>query len=394
MPNSYEVRSVGESLPEYSSIAAESLLVADPSTWKTYVDRVGIENFRGVFSGSRLVGGLCFYRMGQWFGGHQLDCAGYSGVAINSADRGRGACGQLLRQTLRENFEEGFPLAALYASTQQLYRSVGFEQAGVRTQYELPMSSIGPGCRDLDIHRFAEPPIDLLDRVASERARNSNGNPARTHGMWQRLIHPFDCHGTVTYLLGNLQSPEGYLIIRSATRAGGVPQALVSSDLAANTPAALERLMALIYDHRSMCDGFVWNGPPNDSFLLSADEQFAKVRDTMRWMLRILNVREALSQRGYPPDLRETLHLHIDDPLIEENRGAWTLSVDGGEGRVQRGGDGTIRIEVRALAPLFSGMYSASELALLGRLQSTSSTSIQAADRVFAGSPPWMVEIF
>ncbi len=235
---SFSVRAIDESLDEYISIAGESLLALDQEAWRLYVERIGQENMRGVYQGACFAGGLAFYRMGIWFGGKEIPCAGVSGVAISPAARGTGACGTLLRSVLQELRDEGMPLASLYASTQYLYRTVGFEQAGTQTQYSIPLHSLGCDDRSLRIHRFVSPPIDKLDLVADARAAATNGNLGRTEGLWQRLLNPYDGRGSITYLLGDLDAPQGFAIFRHGTRESGHPQPLISTDVAANTPCA------------------------------------------------------------------------------------------------------------------------------------------------------------
>lgn len=390
----YQVREVGDYLDEYCSIAAEGLLVSDPGIWKRYVARVGVENLRGVFDGARLAGGLAFYRMGQWFGGKRLDCAGYSGVSINPVDRGQGACGELLRKTLLENYHEGIPIASLYASTQTLYRSVGFEHAGLQIKYSIPIHSIGKGDRSLPAHRFSEPSFELLDVVAENRARATNGNLARTTGLWERRTQPYDGGATNTYVFGELDAPEGYVILLSSSRDDGVPQTLACTDVAANTPAAWARLMALLFDHRSMCDRFSWFGQPQDPLHYLSNEQLIEVPECMRWMLRIVNVPKSLSLRGYAEGVTETIDFKVLDPLISENDGHWRLHVREGQASVEPGGDGHLELNIRALAPMYSSLLSATQLKALGVLQCNDPSQVQAADRVFSGPSPWMTEIF
>lgn len=390
----FEVRSIDQSLDEYNSIACESLLVNDRDGWQKYIDRIGVENFRGVYDGPRLAGGLAFYRTGQWFGGKQLPCAGVSGVAINAADRGSGGCGALLRSVLRELHAEAVPLASLYASTQYLYRTVGFEHAGTQTEYSIPIASLGCDDRSLPVHRFDSPPLDKLKLVAEARAKVTNGHLARTEGLWQRLLCPYDAKGTTTYLLGEEDQPEGFAIFRAAGREGGVPHPLSSTDVAANTPAALRRLMALIRDHRSMCDRFRWYGSPNDPIHLVAGEQWIKVEQFTRWMLRIIDLPRALIGRGYDDAAKAELHLEIDDPLIPDNGGRWLLRVAEGKASVERGGDGRLAMDIRALAPLYSSLFSAEELLRSGVIRATDLKQIGSASRVFAGPAPWMSEMF
>ncbi len=391
----FDVRQLADDEDEFISILGESLMNYGEPIWKRFLDRIGRDNARSIRRGGGCVGGLAFYRMGQWFGGKPLDCAGISGVAISPQERGSGACRYLLESVLREVHLDGFPLAALYATTQAVYRKVGFEQAGTQTLYSLPISSIESGHdRQCPVQRLKPDSFDLLQRVADRRALAGNGQLQRTDGLWQRLVTPNDNLETKTYLFGDLADPEGYAIL-SANRVGlGFPQPLVASDIAVTTRRAMERLLALVRDHRSMCDSFRWYGAPNDPLLLVADEGRASVLQQTRWMLRILDVPAALSLRGYPDHLDITLELQMEDELIPANQGNWQLRIAGGIGELRPGGGGSLKLNVRALAPLFSSYFSASDLVLLGQIQTDSAAQVSAADQVFAGPAPWMPELF
>lgn len=390
----YSVKPIGDSLDEFVSISGESLLASSREHCWRSVDRVGRDNIRGVFDRSRLAGGMAFYRASQWFGGRAIASGCFSAVAINPADRGSGACAAMLRAVLRELYEGAMPLAALYASTQYLYRSVGFEHAGTQTRYSIPIASIASKDRSMPAHRMEAPPLKLLNRVTDERAKRTNGNLSRTAGLWDRLLAPHDAWGTTTYLFGDADRPEGFVILKKGTRDGGVPAALVSTDLAANTPAALHRLLALVRDHRSMCDSFQWYGPPNDRLIFLASEQWTTIQESMRWMLRIVEVQSALQSRGYNRGVDGTLHFDLQDDVLPENSGRWEMTIDSGRADVRRGGKGTLRMNIRALAPLFSAFYSADQLVRLGVIESADEAQIRLATAAFSGDPAWLPEIF
>lgn len=111
------------------------------------------------------------------------------------------------------------------------------------------------------------------------------------------------------------------------------------------------------------------------------------------WMLRVLDVPAALQARGYPAGFSGALHLDVDDDLFPENRGRFVLEVENGEAEVRPGGDGDVKLHVRALAPLYSGFLLPSALQLAGVLQADED-SLRTATTLFSGPPPAMPDMF
>ena len=381
---------------QYVSIAGESLEYFDDSVWQVYIQRIGRENFRCVWTADRqFVGGLAFYRMGQWYGGKVVRCAGVSGVGIDPAHRGTGACKTLLQATLRELHEERMPLAGLYASTRQLYRSVGFEISGHRITYGLQMHGLraSENARELLATRTREPNFEQLASLDADRGRYGNGMIERTDGLWQRIMQPIG-RTTSTYILGDPDAPEGYATLVHGKREYGHPQPLLASDWIASTPRALERLIALVTDHRSMCNVFHWCGGPQDPLLLACKEEHLEIVDQLCTLNRIVHLETALESRGYPKGVRGELHLDVTDELMPENAGKWVVSVEDGRAIVERGGRGDLKTSIRDLVPLYSSMYSCRQLVSAGRVAISDDSAVQFADQIFAGPSPWTPEIY
>lgn len=380
---------------EFASIAGEGLHFVDQPLWETYVERIGLENCRGIWEGERYVGGLAFYRMGQWYGGNLVGCAGVSGVSIDPSDRGSGACKTLLVDLLTELHAERMPLASLYASTQRLYRSVGFEQSGQSQTFNLPMSSIDlpDSARELEVARTETPDLEQLSELARIRAKFSNGNIERTNGLWQRVLKPIG-HSTTTYLIRNEGKLEGYAVLMHGRRAEGYPQALVASDWVATTPKSLQRLATLARDHRSMNDSFQWKGGPQDQLLLAANEQRLRVVGTERTLNRIVCFKEAIEARGYPKAIDVTLELQVGDPLFDDNAGNWLVQIKDGHATANKGGRGQLKVAISDLVPLYTSLNTAEQLKQVGRLESADSQQLEWLQLAFSGPSPWTSEMF
>lgn len=359
--------------------------------WSTFQGRVGPENFRALRKDGELIGGLGVYRMGQWFGGRNVTTAGITVVGVAPQHRGQGAAASLLSSALRELHAEGTPLAALYASTQRLYRKVGFEHAGTWAYHELPLSSIGLSERPLAMQAVPPDRHEIFHEPARVRARRTNGNLERTHGLWEKLVSP-PGETMYAYVIGDRQNPDGYVIFQQREDKPGPFQIRVR-DMAALNEAAARTLWAFFAGHSSVAECVKWAGPMNDPLLNVTSEISVTKTHPDRWMLRILDVQGTLTGRGYPQGTEGELHLEIEDDLLPQNTGRYILRVGGGRGEVEPGGRGDLRTGIRGLAPLYSGLFPAETLRATGQLDGNDAV-LATATRLFAGPEPWMPEIF
>ncbi|MBX3436466.1 MAG: GNAT family N-acetyltransferase [Planctomycetaceae bacterium] len=362
-----------------------------PGYLDVFSRRIGRENLRLLHENGRVVAGLGVYRTGQWFGGRAIPCAAVAAVGVAPESRGTGAAAFQMRALLEELHADGTPLASLFASAQHLYRKVGFEQAGLRCRYELPMSSIGMRDRELPVTQVSlESPAAFL-ATAETHARATNGHLQRTTGLWERLIEHPDGH-QAGFVIGDPGRPEGHLIYRHCVDEHEAGHLMIR-DMAALTPAAARRLWTLIADHRSTIPYVSWCGPGVEPLLCLTHECKNVPVKVLRWMTRIVNVPAALAGRGYPEDVSDELHLSVRDELLPSNNGRFVLRVHEGRGETAAGGDGRVSLDVRGLAPLFTGFLPPHTLRTLGYLDGDDASLRQAA-RIFTGPEPWMPEIF
>lgn len=359
--------------------------------WQPYLDMVGVENFRAVRRADRVAGGLAVLWMGQFFGGRSVPMAGVAAVGVPPEERAGGVARSLMTSLLFEARERGFPLSVLYASTQHLYRAVGYEQAGFRFLYEMPADGLTLRDRSLPLEKVDPATHTIFHEIYTAVARESSGCLDRCRGIWLRTVYTDEADPVIAYRVGPPEQAEGYAIFTQSKTDHGYD--LRIRDYAALTPAALRRILTLFADHRSLASRIHWAGSPAEPLLCLPEEQRARSAGIDRWMLRIVDVAQALEARGYPPGVDAELHLEIDDHLIPENRGRWVLDVGGGAGSVRQGGRGDIRTGIREMAPLYTGMLPPVELRRIGWLEGGDNALLEAA-RVFSGPTPWMTDPF
>lgn len=357
-----------------------------------YVQCVGLENFRGVRAAEQLIGSLALYPMAQWFGGQPVPMSGVAAVCIAPEHRGTGAAATMLTGTLQGLYQTGTPIATLYASTQRLYRKVGFEQAGTYCRLTVPTKTLTFRDRDLPMS-----PIDLanwqgLQPLYQQQAQQTNGNLDRHPAIWDRIVDP--PHLTMYgYLIGPSEAPEGYVIFHQESGSKSQGNSLRVRDWAALTSAAYQRLWTFFADHRSLVSQIFCYGPLTHPLMALLPEQTATIDYLSRWLMRIVHVPKALSLRGYPAGLETELHLQVTDALIPENEGNWILQVAQGAGQVMAGGRGDLQVSIRGLAPLYTGLLTPQVLQSLGFLQGTPE-ALAIASLLFSGPEPWMPDHF
>lgn len=357
-----------------------------PETNETYLQRIGLENFRVIRRGGKIVGGLAILEMGQWLGGECVPMAGIAAVGIAPEERGSGAAVELMRQTVKEIYAKGLTISTLYPATQRLYRKAGYEQGGSFCGWEMPTSSIHLKERSLPMQPVIPLQDEVFRKIYQQQAKATNGYLARNQAIWEEVVE----QSAYAYLIGKETQPEGYIIF--SQRQVDNSTLIDIRDCALLTTAAVRRFWTFIADHRSQIEKVRWRHSAVESLTLQLSEQTAEIYRSQRWMLRVVDV-GTLEKRGYPQELEAELHLEVRDDLLAQNNGKFVLSVSHGRGEVTKGGKGELQLEVNGLAPLYTGLFTPYQLQLTGQLQATE-TALAVATQMFAGSSPWMPDFF
>jgi predicted acetyltransferase len=292
-----------------------------------------------------------------------------------------------MQGTIRD-LAKRFPISTLFPATQPLYRRAGYEQAGSWLMYWAPPRDLDCRDRTLQVRTARPAEAKSIKELYARQARRLEGLLDRSPLMWERIFRTTRAKNEA-YLILNGKRPEGYTICERKGTPGDHFNLLIH-DHAALTPEAARRLFTFYADHHTLVRQIVWQGGPIDEIQMHLREQRAKVSRMDRWMLRILDVPRALSDRGYPSGLEESVDLEIKDDLIPKNQGRFTLKVADGRARAARGGSGAVRLDIRRLASLYTGYLNPDEHPGIEGPK----RELEKLRRIFAGPTPWMVETF
>lgn len=365
-----------------------------------YAKVAGRSSFRACRQGRELLGGCALLRFGQFYGGHSIPTVGVSVVGVAPEHRGKRVATIMMREAIREMHKTGWPLAALYPATLPVYRACGYEIAGLRHEIRIPAKTLNLRAGEsLEIRRITAKDEPAMRGLYRAKAVRIPGHIDRNDFVWQRVKAP---RGQVAegFLFINpaTDKPEGYawLLRRDA---GDFRFSIHLTDQAVLTPAAGRTLLALVANYRSIIEEISFEGSPADPLVSLLPERVFSSKLIFPWMLRIVDVPFALAARGYPAGFSGEIHLDVEDDLITANNGRFVLAVNHGKPGVQSGGRGDLKIDIRGLAPLYSGHLSPHQLLITGQMSiqgkaKQAERSLEAAATAFAGPAPWMPDMF
>lgn len=358
-----------------------------------WLERTGLEQWRVLLDEQDAPrGGLLRIPMGQRFGDRVVSMTGLAGVAVSLAGRGQGLGQTLMRGALSEMRDEGTALSALYGSTTSFYRRCGYQRAGARYMMEVPLRELPGRSGPLQVRELSEADFSQVEALYAQHV-TGQGCLQRGPYLWQRVRGPrgMTAKGFGFYRGDRL---EGYTYLLTALGQGLEDNVVEASDLCLATSDAVTTFLGLVAGHRAMYKLARWPSAACSPLMFFLEEPWSyQLRLHEHWMLRIVHLEAALTQRGYREDLREELHLRVDDPWFVSNSGDWVLQVEHGQADLRPGGRGELAVGIGALASLYSGFASPQALHCAGLLTAPEEAQ-RAAWRIFGGQTPELADFF
>jgi predicted acetyltransferase len=265
-----------------------------------------------------------------------------------------------------------------------VYRAAGWEAAGVLAEADvatLELAGRAVAADEVVLRPAGAQDATTVHALYTAAVRDAVGPLARTGPLSDRARPPKPGAVVLAEVDG---APVGYV------RWTAWGDRLDVHDLVADRPVATAALLRAVAS---------WHTTQPRTHLRLAGPALATVGTPTAvlaryepWMLRVVDATAAVAGRGFPP-VDVAVALDLDDPLVPDNAGRWLLTVADGTGRLERGGDGAVRLSVRGLAALFTGHLSARELKMAGLLDGPAA-HLARLDVAFAGPAPWMLDSF
>lgn len=362
---------------------------ADAEEWFQYA---GQANLTTLWEGEALIGGLICIPQAQFFGGRSVPAVGIAGVGVLAEYRRGGAARTLMTETLRRLRAQGVALSTLFASTHGLYAHVGYGVAGTRHQGRTPTTAIQVALEPtLEVRRLGDSDRPAQHALYTQQATHRPGHLDRGPYVWYRTQRTWRGRPAISTGVFAGEQLVGYVTWRRAS--SEPPSELLLTDVVAPTAAIARRIWGFLKDHGTMAPAVTGFTSPDDPFWLTLPQPGPEVVLSQTWMLRLVDLPAAIAARGFAAALSLEVCFQVEDEIIKENNGIWTLSVADGVGRLRPGGTPEAQVRIQGLAGLYSGFHTTRALAARGLLEASPGAA-DRLDTLFAGAAPWLPDMF
>ncbi|UCE84610.1 MAG: GNAT family N-acetyltransferase [Deltaproteobacteria bacterium] len=352
------------------------------------------ERFHGVFADGRLVALTQVHAFGQFFGGRSVPMGGVASVATAPDQRGKGLATRALLDALAAMRERGEVISALFPASTQLYRKLGWEVGGLYAFWRMPTAALLrlPPAPEKRVRRVGAEDLPRLKQCYARYARGVNGLLDRSDNLWSwRPNWEADVYAFAS--LDENGDVDGYVYYHQKNRSDGFGYWIDVRDAIAENEAATRALWRLVGTSATQSEYVRFPGAQQQPLLLLLPDPQREPAGQIHWMLRVVDVAGAIHERGFPPGLTARVELEIADEVCSWNAGRFVLEVADGRGHLAKGGRGTVRLGVGALATLYTGFTSTHALTAVGRIDGAAA-ELAALDAIFAGPAPFLLDEF
>ena len=393
-----EIRTIAEDEFETWMRAIESAFGGHVSPEDVQNERKVIDPARclAAFDGDEIVGCASSVVFEMTVPGGMIPTVGITGVGVVPTHRRRGVNTALMRRQLDDIRDEGFAVAALFASEGGIYGRFGYGLAtfDAFVDIETSRSAFVPGSE-------GDGRVRLLERDAAKDRYLSMFDESRLTRPGAMKMEPnwFDYEFAekhfgeerkfffATHETGN--DVDGVAVYTIKHNWSGVPQNEVELyALDALNSSAYAQMWRFVLDLDLVSKLTAWSRPADEPLLHLLREPRRlnlRLRDAL-W-LRLLDIPRALTARRYPREGRVVFD--VRDAFCPWNEGRYALD-SGAEGATceQTEDEADLLLTTNELAAVYLGGSTFSQLHRAGRVSEERAGAIGTADAMFTWDPP------
>lgn len=316
-------------------------------------------------------------------GDRTLSCGGVGAVGTLAEQRQSGAASNGMEALLHEMRREGHAVACLYAFRESFYRSFGYESCGWRWLLKAPVHRLPKVPCELPVVRIDPDEIGRLDDCYNAFIRARSGSSVRDARLWRHRLGKkppmvFAIGDPIeAYCWGTMESFWGELSIGECAWSSG---------------RGYESLLGFIRGWASNQTTVSWCEPPDSPFLAGYLDQGVSADVHRPSMFRVLDVAAVLA--GIRTEATGSITLAVEDDLVPENAGPWTMECGPDGSQVSRGGEPDLLLDIRALTQIVLGQPSVNDLIRHEKVTIHKLENLALLNEAFSPRPVVCMEFF
>ncbi|MFQ5577834.1 MAG: enhanced intracellular survival protein Eis [Anaerolineae bacterium] len=329
------------------------------------------------------VGTGCAFATQMWLSGVPLQMGAVAGVTTHPNYRNRGVCRAMMEYLVAKMARDGMAISALFPIAHSIYQKLGYAAAAVWHAYSIKPDNLPPLPEKEHVRPFEPDDLPALRSIyRGSELSQADGRLTRSTAWWERLVSDKYRTGSNHIVVFDDGGVEGYLKYTvTADNILDVAEMFVYSDAAYRG----------LWGHMAARPGITAIAcltPANDPLfhLLNtpADSQGGNrgwvfddiFHATSSFMLRIIDLPEALTSRFYPHNMMGNRVLKIHDPHIPANQTPLRFRIVDGRPETQPAGNNPPQIEtdIGTFSQIFCGFLLPEQARRLKRLHADDET--------------------
>ncbi len=270
------------------------------------------------------VGAACAFPTQMWLSGVPVQMSAVGSVVTHPDHRRKGVFKAMMEYLLHRMAQEGVAVSALFPASHDLYQQFSYAAAANWHAYNIEANNLPAFAEAEAVRPFEMEDLPVIRSIyRGGQLSQNDGRLSRSNSWWDHLVSEKYRSGNKRIVVYDADGVEGYLKYTLNENTLHVNEMLVSDDaawrglwgfLAAQSVQAIEyvappddpifHLLKVPADHHGGNRGWIFN----DIY-----------HTTSSFMLRIIDLTEALTSRFYPQNMMGNRVLKIHDPLIPAN---------------------------------------------------------------------------
>ncbi|MFD5268826.1 enhanced intracellular survival protein Eis [Streptomyces sp. NPDC058335] len=345
-----------------------------------------------IRDGQVVAGGLGFV-VDQFFGGSPVPSACLGAGCVAPEERGQHLAARMTAERLRPLRERGAVISATSTSSNGYARRLGWEApvqvfAWTVATDDLKRSFTG---ENLEIEHGLTEDAQALQR---NLARQWNG-PVLRPTWWSTWKE--NKSALTTYRFHSPGHPTAGVLSLATRRRERHGMSLVVHDFWAATQPTAAAMLAFLGRHNTRAETIEFRRgalPPYPTLLHNL-HRFRPIAESWHpWMLRILDVPEAVRLRGWPTDLTTAVPIEIENES-GTSWDRWIFQMEAGNAEITpTHAEGQVTFTRRQLAVWYAGGYRSATSARMAGVRAVSDRALASLVRSTADLEPWLPDHF